>query len=550
LNGDVVVEAGLTNSIIEGSVYCGGPRRFTVQSPAVTNNLELSARVSGLAAGTLTKAGPGWMTMSGSNVYAGLTVVEGGVLRISGPRPLGQTTQGTHVNAGGTLYLDGIDVADEPLRLAGAGSNGLGALNGISASWDGDITLAAEAGVASWPGSALRLTGALTGAGGLRVQGGTVALAGTTASTYTGDTHVDGGTLELRKQIIVIGGSVFGIVSVPGSLFIGDSSGTDTVRLFADDSIGDAAAVSLAPNGVLDINGHSEVVGSLSGLSGAIALGDGELTAGGNGQSTVCGAVLSGTGRFRKVGPGALTLTAAQLHTGGTFIEGGTLIDNGALKNVTVKTNGVLAGNGQADAVTLQGGILSPGAPFGRITTKNLIGQAASALRVELNGTQAGVNYDQVQVNGVVTLAGAALEVSLSHNGGAGQQYVILSNDGVDAIIGTFTGKPQGATFASGGAQFQISYTGGDGNDVVLTQLTASAQFPPPVLTVETVGSTQARVSWTTNAVGFQLQSTADLLQPAWASVPYPMVPLGALNTVTVPSTNGPASAFFRLVKP
>jgi len=549
LNGNMVVEESATNAVIEGRLFCSGPRQFTVLAPAATNGLELNAQLSGLAAATLTKAGPGWMTVSGSNVYAGSTVVADGVLRVAGERPLGQTTQGTRVDAGGTLYLDGISVTDEPLRLSGAGHNGLGALNGLNASWDGDVTLADDASVGSWPGSALRLSGALTGAGGLRVQGGTVALTGITASTYTGETHVDGGTLELRKQITIVGGEPIGLVSVPGSLFIGDGSGTDTVRLFADNAIGDTAAVSLAPNGVLDMNGHRDSVGSLSGLSGSIALGDGELAAGSNGQSTVCGVVMSGTGRFRKVGAGALTLTAAQMHTGGTVVEGGTLVDNGALKNVTVKANASLAGNGQTEAVTLEGGILSPGAGFGRLTTKNLSCQVGSTLQIELNGLQAGVNYDQLQVNGVVTLTGAALEVLLSHAGDAGSQYVILSNDGSDAVIGTFAGKPQGATFTAGGAQFQISYAGGDGNDVVLTQLTASSQFPPPTLTVEALGLAQARVLWSTNSVGFQLQSTPGLGQPNWQPVPYAIVPVGEFNSVTVPTTTNGVS-FYRLVKP
>ena len=43
------------------------------------------------------------------------------------------------------------------------------------------------------------------------------------------------------------------------------------------------------------------------------------------------------------------------------------------------------------------------------------------------------------------------------------------SNDGSDAVSGTFAGLAQGATTDIGGNAFTISYVGGDGNDVVLT---------------------------------------------------------------------------------
>ena len=57
--------------------------------------------------------------------------------------------------------------------------------------------------------------------------------------------------------------------------------------------------------------------------------------------------------------------------------------------------------------------------------------------------------------------------------------FLIVKNDGIDPVVGTFKGLPEGATANLGGAQFRISYTGGTGNDVVLTQLTTT---PPPQL--------------------------------------------------------------------
>ena len=55
--------------------------------------------------------------------------------------------------------------------------------------------------------------------------------------------------------------------------------------------------------------------------------------------------------------------------------------------------------------------------------------------------------------------------------------FVIINNDGTDGITGTFAGLPEGATVAFDGAGFAISYTGGTGNDVVLTRLGDTSRF-------------------------------------------------------------------------
>ena len=70
---------------------------------------------------------------------------------------------------------------------------------------------------------------------------------------------------------------------------------------------------------------------------------------------------------------------------------------------------------------------------------------------------------------GTVTLAG-----TLSATLGAGftpvegNSFVIIDNDGADAVSGTFAGLAQGARVNLGGLNLSITYTGGDGNDVVL----------------------------------------------------------------------------------
>ena len=64
------------------------------------------------------------------------------------------------------------------------------------------------------------------------------------------------------------------------------------------------------------------------------------------------------------------------------------------------------------------------------------------------------------------------MRVSLALSGAfvptSGQSFVLIDNDGVDAVSGTFAGLAQGATLVFNGVNLTIDYSGGDGNDVVL----------------------------------------------------------------------------------
>ena len=59
------------------------------------------------------------------------------------------------------------------------------------------------------------------------------------------------------------------------------------------------------------------------------------------------------------------------------------------------------------------------------------------------------------------------------------QNFVLMDNDGADAVVGNFSGLAEGATTVIGNRFFTLSYKGGTGNDVVLTsggsQITGTA---------------------------------------------------------------------------
>jgi hypothetical protein len=110
-------------------------------------------------------------------------------------------------------------------------------------------------------------------------------------------------------------------------------------------------------------------------------------------------------------------------------------------------------------------------------------------------------------------------------------------------VIGTFNGLPQNSTLYIGGQLFQISYTGGNGNDVVLTRIPTP---PMPTLTIQSSSSSSLVFSWPTNGPAFTLQANTNLTSSNWTTVSSAPTIVGA-NYVVTNATTGP-QGFYRLV--
>lgn len=188
---------------------------------------------------------------------------------------------------------------------------------------------------------------------------------------------------------------------------------------------------------------------------------------------------ISGNGTLTVPFP-LLSVAGSGVFSGTFDLQGGPLRLEGASfpsAQVTAShTGNGVVGNGTLGAVSVAR--LSPGPSsavntsiqngIGVLQTGNLSG---NDFDIDLNGTVAGVSHDQVVVNGTVSLSGS-LNLSIGFIPAPGQVFKIIDNDGADPVTGTFAGLPQGASVTVGSFTLQVSYAGGDGNDVTLTVLT------------------------------------------------------------------------------
>lgn len=269
--------------------------------------------------GSLTKDGSGTFTLTNANTYSGATTVNSGTLVARHSAALGTTAGGTTVAGGATLQLENnVSIGAEALTLHG--------------------TLRSASGTNAYGG-------AISGTGDVAIDAGTFTFSGAGANTFTGTTTVASGTLDLAKSS--------GVTALAGNLVIGDGTGAATVRLVNANQIGDASAVTLAAGAtVLNLNNHSDTIGSLasSNAAAAVQLGSGTLTTGGNDASTTFAGVISGSGGLTKEGSGTFTLTGANTYTGATTVNGGTLLLGAS--NVLADASAVTLGSGATLALT------------------------------------------------------------------------------------------------------------------------------------------------------------------------------------------------------
>ncbi len=390
----------------------------------------LSGAISG--SGTLTKAGPGTVTLSQANSYTGGTLVSQGALIGSvstsfgnGAIVLGDGNTGTNNivlmadTTASTTIANNITVANLGTGLVSIGGTNTGVSSANA--WTGTLTLNRNVQVFNdtpHSGGRTSFIGQITGSGGITVtQGrGRVTLQNTN-NDFTGPVVVDSGaTLQLD------------------------------VATNTNEVIPNSAAVTV--NGLLNFasGGGTETIGSLSGSGtvSSVVAGTYSLVVGGSASTTFSGVISNGSGvvGLTKSGNGTLTLTGANGFTGGAALNGGTL--------------GVGSANalGSSGTISFGGGTLQ----FSASNTTDYSGRFSNAASqqysIDTNGQNVTLGSNLTSSGGSFVKLGAG-DVTLSGNNSYGGGTVVSAG----RLIGT-TASLQGAITNNAAVEFAQATSG------------------------------------------------------------------------------------------
>lgn len=293
-------------------------------------------------------------------------------------------------------------------------------------------------------------------------------------NTYTGGTLLIKGANNAGVTVLALGNdNALGT----GTFTMGDSKGGVTVAS-ADSStrtIGNQVAFGA------DVTfGTATYTGNLNFTNATTA------SLGANRTFTVLNSTsfangFSGAFSLTKSGAGTLTLKGTSTFTGGTTVNAGTLIvgqsGTGSLASAVVVNSGSLKGSGTVNGnVTVGDGsgsadaIFNPGDTTGTFTATGSLSLLSDANFVfELNsGTLAA---DKAIANGVSINSSSV--ISFTDLGstvlGMGQSFTIIDNTSASGISGAFSNLADNSTVTIGVNQFRVSYSGGTGNDLVIT---------------------------------------------------------------------------------
>lgn len=405
--------------------------------------------------GGLTKSGAGILTLTQPNTYTGATTINSGTLAVSSATNLGDPTAPLVFN-GGTLRINGATLTS----LAD-----LGRTVTFTATKNISFDIADAAHTFEVAQALDQTTGTLT-----KLGTGTLVL--NTANTFSGSVNANAGVLRI-SQASALGSASKSVFCTTGLARIElDGAGTD-ITIPATTTILTSGAQ--ATGALRNVSGNNTIAGPFLLTTGAgnsqILSDGGNLTLAGNittspstgARTLLLGGTASGsvTGNISdnsasnvvsltKNGSGTWTLSGTNTYTGATTVSSGRLIVSG-----TFTSN-----------ITANGGTLVPNNT--PATTGNLTLNSGANL-------EARPGTDTLTIGNNVTLAG---NLNLIADPGipTGTTFTIVNKTSAGAVSGTFASKPQGSTFTTSGYTWQISYTGGDGNDVTVT--TASNLSP------------------------------------------------------------------------
>ncbi len=476
------------------------------------------------ASGSITKTGNGTMILAGANTYSGGTTISAGIFQIGNGGTSGTLAAGVVIDNATLSFnrTNSLTVGNEisgtgTLTQAGSGTTILIATNSyVATSISAGTLQIGNAGITGTLGSgavtnnatlsfnrtnSLTVSNDISGTGSLTQAGiGTTILAGTnsydTTTVSTGTLQVGNagttGTLGSgavtnnaalsfnRSDTITVGNAIGGtglVRQIGGTTILTNTntySGKTTITggvlsISADNNLGTAPGVATAQaltissgtlqtTATMTLDANRSVAIDTTGRATFDVASGTTLTYGG-----VISNINSSFHGITKIGNGTLLLNGANTHQGSTIVNAGTLGGSGTIQGTATFASSTVHSPGNSPGIQTVAG--------------NYTLNSGSKLQIEINGATAGTEYDQVVVNGTVTLNNPNLGFTLGFAPAADgvQTFTLIDNNLSDAVVGTFNGIKEGATFnlpfSNTNYTFQISYVGGDGNDVVLTSI-------------------------------------------------------------------------------
>jgi autotransporter-associated beta strand protein len=483
--------------------------------------------------GSLTKTGDGTFVLGAAGNFSGGLTVSSGLVAVSASQALGSSAVTVSSGASLAFVNTGNYVGNNAITISGTGNATIGAALAFTGtnSFGGSITVGGNAGSLANIGfdanSNTTLTGMLTkdgrtlefDAGGSNVNvtiGG--ALTGLSANS---DVIFNGNNQSTANFTITAPQNYNGptYVTNGSTLFLGASDVLPGNSTYPSNPRTDLTLTTSNPSFVstFDLAGFSDTVRTLNSTDSYSQVTDSSATGStltvsptATGYSTFAGQL---TGNLSMVFAGAAgsaqVLTGASSYSGTTNINSGALIVNGSVTSggtVTVNSGatnpGILAGIGTVtgnvvvagDGTVAHNGVLSPGNTIPNLSNPGSTqapGLLALAGNLTVNGTylwdltgstnsatQAGVSYDQVGINGTLTVTSVSSQLPVFDvvlNTAAtpttsGSTAAFWSTQETWNVITGITATPTGSGFSlayaeanswSSFGQFTIGYSSG-----------------------------------------------------------------------------------------
>lgn len=369
----------------------------------------------------------------------------------------------------------------------------------------------------------------------------------------TGKLYWHGGLLSAANDRGTTGNYITNAIEIEGNFVVrGNNSGESTSPrniVFSTDSLTTISGNVTFEN-IRNVAGHiyapwfagagfdftlpitlapSETIGNAVQLSFGNAEGTSQTFSGPiSGIGTLRRSALSGTG-------GTTVLTADNSYTGGTIVDGGTLLVNNTSGSgtgtggVTLSAPGTLGGTGTIAGPVSGHGNVSPGSSIGALTLNgglNLSSGGAYIWELGANSVeQPGVNYDVLSLTGGTLVLGGSSKIQIAFTGSASAPdasnpfwqsartwRVVSLNGGTNPGATTF-GLVLNGIHSAGFFTIEADANG------ILLHFTPGGQPMEPEIDpfIAGAGTASATLTWSAqNGINYQVQYKTNVNQPGW----------------------------------